>query len=137
MRREDVLQHIPDLADGERVLIAYHLYKKCFSIRSHATRKVIGYADRIVLGNARFIVSPSGRARVLREKMKNIHAFVEGDFRFGLQNVKLIFPTLKEAYYNPYQVSTFVDKAAGDSLYSAPIVLCDSGKVYYSLTDLT
>ncbi len=144
MRNKSMLHTGPPLTEGQRVLIAYHLYKKCFSIRCFATRKVIGYADSVSVTNARFLVAQSGRLRVLRERMKNIHAFVEGEFRSARLPIESVSPSLpqisalpaslSEAYYNPYQVASFVDKATREPLYSAPFAFCHNGKVFYSLT---
>lgn len=131
MRRESVIQKPLNLVDGQPLLIAFHLYKKCFSIRCFHTRKVIGYADRIVVSNARFLVSQSGRARVLREKMKNIHAFVQGEYQADLQHAYLAYEYIMEAYYNPYKVSTFVDKRTMTPIHDAQIAIFDEGKVYY------
>lgn len=114
-------------------MIAYHFHKKCFSIRSRSSRKVIGYTDRIVLSNARFLVSQSGRARVLRERMKNIHAYVQGEFMHELQHAEFPIAYVKEAYYNPYRVSTFVDKGRTEPIHFAPIAICEQGKVYYGV----
>ena len=121
----------PILENGQTILIAYHLYRRCFSIRNANTRKVIGYTDRIVVRNARFIVSQAGRARVLRERKKNVHAYVKGIYEKELQHMSIIGIQAREAYYNPYFNPLFVDRLTNESLYSAKIVVCEEGKVYY------
>lgn len=119
------------LEEGQIILIAFHLYKRCFSIRNVSSRKVIGYTDRIVVRNARFPVSVSGRLRVLREKRKNVHAYVQGCFEQRLQQIDYHPEQLREAYYNPYVVSAFVDRETIEPIAYADLAICENGKVYY------
>ena len=76
-----------------RVQVYYNLHKKCLSIRYKG--KVIEHAREVTLTDARFHVQPAGRARVLREKKKNVHAYVSGklkeSFWFDLETVKSIY----------------------------------------------
>lgn len=53
-----------------------NLHQKCWSLkyRDHP----VHHASEVTLEDVRFVVQPSGRARVRREKRKNVHAFVEG-----------------------------------------------------------
>ena len=62
-----------------RVQVYYNLHKKCLSIRYKG--KVIEHAREVTLTDARFHVQPAGRARVLREKKKNVHAYVSGKLK--------------------------------------------------------
>lgn len=133
MRRKETITDPLDLYDGQTILIAYNLVKMCFSIRSLPSRKVVGYTDRIVLRNVRFVVSRAGRERVLRERVKNIHAYVQGQFNQKLQSYCFPDSYRREAYYNPYIVSTFVDKGNMKPIEAIPLVVCEFGKVYYSL----
>lgn len=55
-----------------------HFPEVIYSIRDCKTRRVIGYTQNLVLENAEFIVSQTGRDRVLREKRKNVHAVIRG-----------------------------------------------------------
>lgn len=119
------------IEDGQLIRIAYHLHKHCFSIRDAGTRRVIGYADRIIIRNARFIVSQCGRTRVLRDRRKNVHAFVQGEYWSELQRLRLEDAKYREAYYNPYRTVTFVDRSTFEPLNDAQVVLCDQKKVYY------
>lgn len=60
---------------------------------------------QIALKNAKFKVSEAGRQRVLKEKRKNVHAFVEGEvisnFAPSPNN------SIKQVFYNPYKYSSF------------------------------
>lgn len=87
-----------------RVRVYFNLHKKVFSVQDKKTRKVIGHTEHIVLENVKFIVSESGRQRVLREKKKNVHAFVEGEVNYMGK-----FDMMKSnVTYNPYKYSSFM-----------------------------
>lgn len=131
MRREAELFY---LENDQLVMIAFHLHKKCFSIRNAKSRKVIGYTNRIIIRDVFFPVSASGRQRALNERKKNVHAFVKGSYDESLQSCDKL--TFREAYYNPYLVSSFVDRETFEPIEGADIVLCDRGKVYYWRADV-
>ena len=67
-----------------KVKVYKNLTKDTWSIQDYKTRKVIGYSDNIRLENAKFVVSKSGRQRVLREGKKYVHAFVVGELLFPI-----------------------------------------------------
>ena len=86
-----------------RVAVYRNLHKGCFSVQHRG--RVIAHVAEIALEDVEFRVSQAGRARVLREGRKNVHAKVWGtiaDFRDDE------IGDLVEIYYNPYQVETFV-----------------------------
>ena len=63
-----------------KVDVYRNLHKKCWSIRSVATGRVVAHKSDATVANAKFIVQPAGRAKVLREKKKNVHAFIRGEW---------------------------------------------------------
>ena len=71
-----------------------------------------------------FIVQPAGRAKVLREKKKNVHAFIRGYLWEDKHHDTLAKLDQKNCFiwddihYNPYKADTFVD-FAGEPVYSA------------------
>ena len=65
-----------------------------------------------------------GREKVLREKRKNVHAFVKGYLQ-DAENVDTDRPAT-QVTYNPYKYETFVDKHT--SLYTMQM------KFYYHTT---
>ena len=117
--------------DGQKVRIAYHFYKRCFSIRDAHSRRVIGYADRIVVRHVKYIVVQSGRERALRERMKNVHAFVEGEYVRELQAASIPAHLAREAFYNPYHAPAFMDRGTMKPVLTADLAICEQGKVYY------
>ncbi len=88
--------------EGE-VMVYRNLRKQCFSVMDRKTRRVVRHVDAITLRDVRFMVSQAGRRRAVREKQRNVHAFVCGvPYEDGVDcNVKL--------WYNPFVVQGFVD----------------------------
>jgi len=62
-----------------RVEVYWNLSRNCWSIRDVATGRIHAHADKVSVRGAQFVVQPAGRARVLRERKKNVHAFVRGE----------------------------------------------------------
>tara|TARA_R110000744_G_scaffold299835_1_gene409183 strand:- start:65 stop:487 length:423 start_codon:yes stop_codon:yes gene_type:complete len=60
------------------VLVYRNLHNGLISIKDVGTGLVLGHADAIDLQGATFIVREAGRQRVIKEKRKNVHAFVRG-----------------------------------------------------------
>ena len=85
-----------------KVKVHRNLNKGCWSVR--AGNKVIMHALSLTLADCTFHVSLAGRKRVLAQKRKNVHAYVQGT---------LIEPCGggKRVTYNPYRAGTFL---AGD-----------------------
>lgn len=61
---------------GRRVLVYRNLHNGLFSVKEKG--KVIAHVPAIKLADAEFHVGESGRQRVLRDKAKNVHAYVIG-----------------------------------------------------------
>jgi len=94
-----------------RVFVYYNLHKHTWSIKAlEGAQKglVIGHSDTVLLSDAHGQVSQAGRARVLRDKCKNVHAGMVGTLVHT--EVEGYFPSLTELTYNPYKYETFVDK---------------------------
>jgi len=94
---------------GKRVAVYYNLHTQCWSIQSRSKPDyglVIGHLNTLCLVDVTFTVQPAGRAKVLREKRKNVHAYVVGT----LVNSKLrpVGPNT-QVRYNPYEMNTFQD----------------------------
>jgi len=110
-----------------RVRVYYNLNRAVWSIKAmdgeHKGR-VIGYAKAVTLRDAHTVVSEAGRQRVLREKRKNVHAYIDGQLE-GIRDYteRLMTPRvgavldslhsevtlgdLVPLHYNPYKVSHF------------------------------
>lgn len=93
---------------------------------------VIAHLAYAKLTNVKFKVSEAGRQRVIKEKRKNVHAFIEGDWD---ENITGMFDqvTLKRVSYNPYQSGNFVSDNL--PIYSAEIVYLTDVGAFVPLTN--
>ena len=108
-----------------------NLHKNVWSVRNRATGRVRQYADKFVVRNAKFVVQPAGRAKVLREQRKNVHAFVRGTYGtphfHGLNRDRYSI----EVSYTPYKAGSFLDTDGNEVHSSDGLVLLDmNGKAY-------
>jgi len=68
--------------------------------------------------DVKFVVQPAGRAKVLREKRKNVHAFVRGTRVDGLK-----IRVGQALVYNPYKRDSFYYRCNGQPIYTAGLVV--------------
>jgi hypothetical protein len=106
--------------------VYFNLHKECFSMVQDGL--VVLHSDMVVLEDVWFKVSEAGRQRVLSEQRKNVHARVYGMFK-GTEADSL--EGFREAYYNPYKVSTFVDYLTGEPIHKASEVILIAKTIYY------
>ena len=115
------------------VEVYYNLHKKTFSVK-HAGR-VWFHTNVLTLHNCKFAVQPAGRAKVLEEKRKNVHAFIRGFFVRGDDHTNHGMLHKSQAMYNPYYFSTFVDVNTGEPVYEADTVYLNNcwpkPEIYY------
>lgn len=93
------------LSVDQRVKVYFNLHKKCFSIQDKNTGLVVAHAPSVKMKNVEFKVSEKGRQRVLREKKKNVHAFVVGLFQIDVEKA-----CNEPVFYNPYTTCMFTSK---------------------------
>lgn len=83
------------------VKVYRNLHKKCFSVK--VGNKVVAHLEKFILEDCEFRVSQKGRERVLREKQKNVHAYIKAK--------KLIVTDEdfngSQVHYNPYFQENF------------------------------
>ena len=133
------------LNHGDRVEIYRNLHNNTFSVRRDGiVVRHIDNFDTLLLTNAKFAVQPAGRAKVLSERKKNVHAFIRGFVdKDGWKDD--LPPKTYEVYYNPYASASFQKvlrmhrthwgtKAQGhnEPIKFSPRVLFSLGKVYAS-----
>ena len=113
-----------------RVEVYWNLRKNCYSVRDCSTGRVVEHTNSLWIRNPVFVVRQAGREKVLRDKQKNVHAFVRGELGEGtLKNVTFSgFPDEDKriATYNPYKSCTFVDKKTGKVLYNAKYAMLET-----------
>ena len=104
--------------------IYFNLHRKLFTVQ-HKTAKgwrVLHHAAEVHMHFPRFKVSEAGRQRVLREKRKNVHAFVEGIIG---DSMNLPDPEdMQRVSYNPYKAGTFVLRDSGTPVHGGRYVIC-------------
>ena len=87
-----------------RVEVYRNLRKRCWSIRHKG--KVIAHEDGLVVWDCELVSQPAGRERVRREKRKNVHAFIRGEWYGPKSSTEDI--TGYKITYNPYTDDTFM-----------------------------
>lgn len=90
---------------GCGVDVYFNLTKSVWSVRSVASRRVIGHCKFVALSGVKFLVSEPGRQRVLRDKRKNVHAYCRGLVVQGSDCPR--DSMWHYVAYNPYKVETF------------------------------
>ena len=116
----------------QKVFVYRNLQQKCWSVKSRTGAnygRVILHVRNITLSGAHFSVNAKGRARVLEERQKNVHAGVVGylgvaeviQARYPDVQAATVFETelqpgthpldAIEVTYNPYKFEEFVDVA--------------------------
>jgi len=106
-----------------RVQVYYNLHKKCLSVRYKG--KVIEHAQEVTLTDARFHVQQAGRERVLKQKRKNVHAYISGKLKetfWFTQAPKYTWTAKQRVTYNPYKYKNFVNKKTLEPVTSAEVV---------------
>ena len=105
------------------VKVYRNLHNGLYSVKQG--RYVVAHVDSITLVNADFIVNESGRQRVIRDKKKNVHAFISG-MVVAVNTVKSCAGMI-DVIYNPYLYNNFV---YGITKHKASCL--DEQKVYIS-----
>ena len=110
--------------------VYFNLHKKMLSVRVNG--KVVAHAPAITLENPTFHVSEAGRQRVLKNRRKNVHAWVRGDWNNYLHTgtSHIIPENSVEVTYNPYKFSTFVLAKDGTPIKNARYVAIHGKKIY-------
>jgi hypothetical protein len=100
-----------------KVDVYFNLHKKTLSVRHKG--RVVHHSNYVKIINPTFVVSEAGRQRVLREKRKNVHAFVRGELAALENNPKDSADKLQHITYNPYKYSSFVTKNSETPVHKA------------------
>lgn len=102
-----------------KVRIYYNLHRKQLSVQSKTPKgwRVVNHVSKVMLENVRFKVSEAGRQRVLRERKKNVHAFIEGDLVLDGNGGPIEADTLVS--YNPYLRGSFYERNTMDPIDGA------------------
>ena len=117
-----------------KVFVYFNLHKKVFSVRAMEGEnkgRVIAHTTTVELRDAVFKVSQAGRERVLKEKRKNVHAGVQGQWvAWSGDNVD----DLDAVTYNPYRYDSFVTVADQTPVRTAARAVLNNRKIQAQLT---
>ena len=97
---------------GTRVRVYRNLRNGLMSVQAKSINGswlVVGHVESCLLYDADFAVSEAGRQRVIKDKRKNVHAFIYGELA-GV-DTDAVLPT--KVMYNPYKYKTFVTESLG------------------------
>ena len=102
-----------------------------WSVRSNRSGLVIRRSERVVLKDVTFKVSAAGRARVLKQKRKNVHAGAQGTLCNPLVFDHLLILSQGKAWtrvqYNPYAAGHFTDAQGRKVIGAAYVTLKQDG----------
>lgn len=120
---KDLYTEMFKLFDPSRIVSVYrNLHNGKWSVSQ--SNRVVCHADYIMLRDVRFTVRPAGRLKVLKEKKKNVHAFVKGylveyPYKIDIEDLgKWVSIT-----YNPYKYDSFkIINEGMKSIYKAKYV---------------
>tara|TARA_R110000764_G_scaffold107705_1_gene193515 strand:+ start:1070 stop:1453 length:384 start_codon:yes stop_codon:yes gene_type:complete len=90
-----------------KVDVYFNLHRRLYSVRACEgpdKGRVIAHKNTVYLKDPEFKVSKAGRARVLREKRKNVHAVVRGEWSKDYSGIPKMSYNVT---YNPYRTDTF------------------------------
>ena len=118
---------------GDRIEVYRNLHKNCFSIRRNGRVVAHKYYDQpFFVRDATFVVRPAGRAKVLKEQRKNVHAFVRGYYQGETANC--CGKCFSEVSYNPYKNDSFYtlgnDGNVGQDVKTANLVLFENDTLW-------
>lgn len=100
---------------GKKVRVYFNLHKKVFSVQDRKTGLVIAHVNNLCLEDVKYNVRQGGREKVIREKKKNVHAFIEGTVCLPIEANLGAEPVT----YNPYKYDSFIIRASEKPIYSS------------------
>jgi hypothetical protein len=110
------------------VRVYFNFHKKMISVQSKVNGrwKVVKHVEDILLKNVKFKVSEAGRQRVIKNKRKNVHAYIHGTVIKSLPHpMTLVFNSVN---YNPYKLERF--QVRNEYVDHADFVMINGCRVY-------
>lgn len=115
---------------NQLVKVYKNLHNGLWSIKDAKTGLVLGHTSELSLHVCMFIVSESGRQRVLKEKKENIHAYVIGYYHCD----KAVFTDGVVITYNPHKDSHFTTLESNRGAYvriaDQTSMVAENSKIY-------
>ena len=117
-----------------KVSVYRNLHNGLISIKSASSGLVLGHAKSVDIAWADFVVNEAGRQRVLRDRQKNVHAYVKGlllntiGFKpYKGRSLGPVYGAIDTIHkvtvvsYNPYKAPHFVIKGTSDKVTKASL----------------
>lgn len=132
-----------------KVMVYYNIHKHCLSIKALEGERrgcVVLHARAVRLREALFKVSQAGRARVLLERSKNVHAGVVGElvdfepWTGSALEVSAMTDWVKplgltrELTYDPYRFDSFVTRDSHEPVAAASECLVIERRIFVPAT---
>ena len=118
--------------------IYFNLHKKCYSIQAWDQDKrgwrLYEHAFAVHVKDAKMQVNEKGRQRVIREKRKNVHAFIVAPFAEKISKKKGNGPNRRMksiCKYNPYKAGYFHNSKTLKPIRSVEEAILRYGVVWY------
>ena len=103
-----MLRNARDPIPGEVVEVYRNLNSRCWSVRAGGL--VVAHLPEAWLRDVRWVVRESGRQRVLKSGVKNVHAFARGEWMTQVPRLALALGACPQGVtYDPRRFETFVD----------------------------
>lgn len=107
--------------------VYFNLHRRCWSIRSSVTHRVINKLEPprylVILTDVTFKVNETGRQRVIRERRKNVHSFACGTLVDPQTAVGRFKECVVPLSYNPYKAGHFIRTDTGEAVYACKLLL--------------
>ena len=132
MAREEKKIHPAYVGAKVKVYKNLHLStdeRPVYSVASARGGRLLGHSPLVALHNVKLKVSEAGRQRVLREKRKNVHAFVIGTL-LPHSEVPRIMAEAEAVTYNPYRGASFYTREDDVSVFWATDAVLGSKGLY-------
>lgn len=109
------------VVDLSRPVYVYkNLHNGLYSIKQNGL--VVAHSGIVYILQANFIVNERGRQRVIKEKRKNVHAFVKGYLSHPLKDKRHI----NSVTYNPYKSDCFFNRCSLEKVEHATSAVLDN-----------
>jgi len=125
-----------DLGRGYKIY--FNLHKRCYSVQAWDTDKkgwrLYKHSNALHVKDVKMEVNENGRQRVIRDKRKNVHAFLRTPFADCISKKSGNGPGRKlknVCKYNPYKYSSFVNATAEDPIHKLDEAVLRFGLVFY------
>jgi hypothetical protein len=105
-----------------RVEVYWNFHRKCYSVRALEgpdKGRVVQHRRDLQIAGAKLVVRKAGREKVLRERRKNVHAFVRGHLVEGA-SLSMNGASVGVGY-NPYQMDSFTAFSSDPFVLPVPI----------------